>query len=75
MFETFIKKCFCFCKLGFLINLCILHYELQIVDLKKKQENQVQLLKQKQKSDEAAKRLQAEILCIRAQKVGSYFNA
>ncbi|KAB1214762.1 Chromosome-associated kinesin KIF4A [Morella rubra] len=43
--------------------------ETQIVDLKKKQENQVQLLKQKQKSDEAAKRLQAEILCIRAQKV------
>ncbi|KAK6939637.1 Kinesin motor domain [Dillenia turbinata] len=43
--------------------------EAQILDLKKKQENQVQLLKQKQKSDEAAKRLQDEIQCIKAQKV------
>ena len=43
----------------------------QIQDLKKKQENQVQLLKQKQKSDEAAKRLQDEIQSIKAQKVGS----
>ncbi|XP_027354701.1 kinesin-like protein KIN-4A [Abrus precatorius] len=43
--------------------------ESQILDLKKKQENQVQLLKQKQKSDEAAKRLQDEIQCIKAQKV------
>ncbi|KAG6729166.1 hypothetical protein I3842_01G013500 [Carya illinoinensis] len=43
--------------------------EAQILDLKKKQESQVQLLKQKQKSDEAAKRLQAEIQCIKAQKV------
>ncbi|KAK9285875.1 hypothetical protein L1049_025076 [Liquidambar formosana] len=43
--------------------------EAQIIDLKKKQENQVQLLKQKQKSDEAAKRLQDEIQCIKAQKV------
>ncbi|KAM1013144.1 hypothetical protein ACFX13_043911 [Malus domestica] len=41
----------------------------QISDLKKKQENQVQLLKQKQKSDEAAKRLQDEIQSIKAQKV------
>ncbi|XWS25579.1 hypothetical protein CRYUN_Cryun27aG0080200 [Craigia yunnanensis] len=41
----------------------------QILDLKKKQENQVQLLKQKQKSDEAAKRLQDEIQFIKAQKV------
>lgn len=41
----------------------------QILDLKKKQENQVQLLKQKQKSDEAAKRLQDEIHFIKAQKV------
>jgi len=39
------------------------------MDLKKKQESQVQLLKQKQKSDEAAKRLQDEIQCIKAQKV------
>lgn len=42
----------------------------QIQDLKKKQENQVQLLKQKQKSDDAAKRLQDEIQSIKAQKVG-----
>ncbi|XP_062155426.1 kinesin-like protein KIN-4A [Alnus glutinosa] len=43
--------------------------EAQILDLKKKQESQVQLLKQKQKSDEAANRLQAEIQYIKAQKV------
>ncbi|XP_057973619.1 kinesin-like protein KIN-4A isoform X2 [Malania oleifera] len=43
--------------------------EAQILDLKKKQENQVQLLKQKQKSDEAAKKLQDEIQFIKAQKV------
>ncbi|XP_013620893.1 PREDICTED: kinesin-like protein FRA1 isoform X2 [Brassica oleracea var. oleracea] len=43
--------------------------EAQIQDLKKKQENQVQLLKQKQKSDDAAKRLQDEIHSIKAQKV------
>ncbi|KAG8377564.1 hypothetical protein BUALT_Bualt08G0046200 [Buddleja alternifolia] len=43
--------------------------ESQIQDLKKKQENQVPLLKQKQKSDEAAKKLQDEIQCIKAQKV------
>ncbi|RDX60694.1 Kinesin-like protein KIN-4A, partial [Mucuna pruriens] len=43
--------------------------EAQILDLKKKQEGQVQLLKQKQKSDEAAKRLQDEIQSIKAQKV------
>ncbi|WJX95166.1 Kinesin-like protein KIN-4A [Trifolium repens] len=43
--------------------------EAQILDLKKKQENQVQLLKQKEKSEEAAKRLQAEIQYIKAQKV------
>ncbi|XP_050291792.1 kinesin-like protein KIN-4A isoform X1 [Quercus robur] len=43
--------------------------EAQILDLKKKQESQVQLLKKKQKSDEAAKRLQAEIQYIKAQKV------
>ncbi|KAI4337005.1 hypothetical protein L6164_015467 [Bauhinia variegata] len=43
--------------------------EAQILDLKKKQESQVQLSKQKQKSDEAAKRLQDEIQSIKAQKV------
>lgn len=43
--------------------------KLQILDLKKKQENQVQLLKQKEKSEEAAERLQAEIHYIKAQKV------
>lgn len=39
------------------------------MDLKKKHESQVQLLKQKQSSDEAAKRLQDEIQSIKAQKV------
>uniref|UniRef100_A0A7N0SXI7 Kinesin motor domain-containing protein n=1 Tax=Kalanchoe fedtschenkoi TaxID=63787 RepID=A0A7N0SXI7_KALFE len=43
--------------------------EAQISDLMKKQENQVQLLKQKEKSEEAAKRLQQEIQFIKAQKV------
>ncbi|GLJ36782.1 hypothetical protein SUGI_0741660 [Cryptomeria japonica] len=43
--------------------------ETQISDLRKKQENQVQLIKQKQRSDEAAKRLQEEIQFIKAQKV------
>ncbi|KAH6781081.1 P-loop containing nucleoside triphosphate hydrolases superfamily protein [Perilla frutescens var. hirtella] len=43
--------------------------ETQIQDLKKKQENQVQLVKQKQKSDDAAKKLQEEIQCIKSQKV------
>ncbi|KAF3438996.1 hypothetical protein FNV43_RR17271 [Rhamnella rubrinervis] len=43
--------------------------EAQILDLKKKRESPVQLLKEKQKSDEAAKRLQAEIQYIKAQKV------
>ncbi|AES73335.2 kinesin-like protein KIN-4A [Medicago truncatula] len=43
--------------------------EAQILDLKKKQESQVQLMKQKQKSDEATKRLQDEIQSIKAQKV------
>ncbi|XP_023523957.1 kinesin-like protein KIN-4A [Cucurbita pepo subsp. pepo] len=43
--------------------------EAQILELKKKQENQVQLLRQKQKSDEAAKKLQDEIQFIKAQKV------
>ncbi|KAK1300130.1 Kinesin-like protein FLA10 [Acorus calamus] len=43
--------------------------EAQILDLKKKQEGQVQLLKQKQRSDEATKKLQEEIQSIKAQKV------
>ncbi|TYG94862.1 hypothetical protein ES288_A11G222400v1 [Gossypium darwinii] len=43
--------------------------EAQISDVKKKQENQVELLKQKKRSDAAAKRLQAEIQYIKAQKV------
>ncbi|RDY01938.1 Kinesin-like protein KIN-4A [Mucuna pruriens] len=42
--------------------------ESQILDLKKKQESHVQLLKQKEKSEEAAKKLQAEIQYIKAQK-------
>lgn len=50
------------------------NYEPQILDLKKKQENQVHLSKAKQKSEEAAKRLQAEIQYIKAQKVGSLFS-
>ncbi|KAL2894618.1 Kinesin-like protein KIN-4A [Bienertia sinuspersici] len=47
----------------------LFNVHLQILDLKKKQENQVQLLKQKQKSEEAAKRLQEEIQFIKSQKV------
>ncbi|KAK1291121.1 Kinesin-like protein FLA10 [Acorus calamus] len=43
--------------------------EAQILDFKKKQESQVQLLKQKQRGDEATKRLQDEIQFIKAQKV------
>ncbi|KAI3777395.1 hypothetical protein L1987_47195 [Smallanthus sonchifolius] len=43
--------------------------ESQIQDLKKKKDNQVQNMKQKQKSDEAAKKLQDEIQFIKAQKV------
>ncbi|KAK7301105.1 hypothetical protein RJT34_11965 [Clitoria ternatea] len=43
--------------------------EAQVSDLKKKQEAQAQLLRQKQKSDEAAKRLQDEIHRIKSQKV------
>ncbi|XP_029126715.1 kinesin-like protein KIN-4C [Cajanus cajan] len=42
--------------------------EAQVAELKKKQDDQAQLLKQKQKSDEAAKRLQDEIQKIKAQK-------
>ncbi|KAH6816991.1 P-loop containing nucleoside triphosphate hydrolases superfamily protein [Perilla frutescens var. frutescens] len=43
--------------------------ETQVVELKKKQDAQAQLLRQKQKSDEAAKRLQDEIHRIKSQKV------
>ncbi|ERN14403.1 hypothetical protein AMTR_s00033p00236820 [Amborella trichopoda] len=43
--------------------------EVQVMELKKKQEAQSQLLRQKQKSDEAAKRLQEEIQRIKSQKV------
>ncbi|KAJ0986665.1 hypothetical protein J5N97_005021 [Dioscorea zingiberensis] len=43
--------------------------EAQVSELKKKQEAQSQLLRQKQKSDEAAKRLQDEIQRIKSQKV------
>ncbi|KAI3522183.1 hypothetical protein L1887_11665 [Cichorium endivia] len=43
--------------------------ESQILDLKKKKDSQVQIMKQKQKSDEAAKKLQDEIQFIKAQKV------
>ena len=42
---------------------------LQVAELKKKQDAQAQLLRQKQKSDEAAKRLQDEIQRIKTQKV------
>ncbi|KAJ7965816.1 Kinesin-like protein [Quillaja saponaria] len=43
--------------------------EAQVAELKKKQDAQAQLMKQKQKSDEAAKRLQDEIQRIKSQKV------
>ncbi|KAL2584801.1 hypothetical protein AAZV13_14G149800 [Glycine max] len=43
--------------------------EAQVSVLKKKQESQAQLLRQKQKSDEAAKRLQDEIQRIKSHKV------
>lgn len=56
-----------------IINMFYKHKQ-QILDLKKKQESQVQLLKQKQKSDEAAKRLQEEIQFIKAQKVESHLG-
>ncbi|XP_057973807.1 kinesin-like protein KIN-4C [Malania oleifera] len=42
--------------------------EAQVLELRKKLETQSQLLKQKQASDEAAKRLQVEIWRIRSQK-------
>ncbi|KAJ3700594.1 hypothetical protein LUZ61_004299 [Rhynchospora tenuis] len=43
--------------------------EAQVSELKKKQEAQAQLLRQKQKSDEAARRLQDEIQRIKSHKV------
>ncbi|MED6109314.1 Kinesin-like protein KIN-4C [Stylosanthes scabra] len=43
--------------------------EMQVAELKRKQEDQAMLLKQKQRSDEAAKRLYDEIQRIKAQKV------
>ncbi|XP_071712152.1 kinesin-like protein KIN-4A [Rutidosis leptorrhynchoides] len=43
--------------------------ESQIQDLKKKKDSQVQIVKQKQKSDDEAKKLQDEIQFIKAQKV------
>ncbi|XP_016481104.1 kinesin-like protein KIN-4C [Nicotiana tabacum] len=43
--------------------------EAQVAELKKKQDAQSQLLRQKQKSDDAAKRLQDEIHRIKSQKV------
>ena len=45
----------------------------QVAELKKKQDAQVQLLRQKQKSDEAAKRLQDEIHRIKTQKVSFHW--
>ncbi|KAF5739785.1 chromosome-associated kinesin KIF4 isoform X3 [Tripterygium wilfordii] len=43
--------------------------EAQVSELKKKQDAQAQLLRQKQKSDEAARRLQDEVQRIKSQKV------
>ncbi|TYI75869.1 hypothetical protein E1A91_D06G036900v1 [Gossypium mustelinum] len=43
--------------------------ESQVAELKKKQDAQAQLLRQKQRSNEAAKRLQEEIQRIKSQKV------
>ncbi|KAJ6808003.1 kinesin-like protein KIN-4C [Iris pallida] len=54
-------------KEGYLQKLNVL--ETQVSELKKKQEAQSQLLRQKQKSDDAAKRLQDEIQRIKSQKV------
>ncbi|CAI9116148.1 OLC1v1017224C1 [Oldenlandia corymbosa var. corymbosa] len=54
-------------KADYLQKLNIL--EAQVAELKKKQDAQAQLLRQKQKSDDAAKRLQDEIQRIKSQKV------
>lgn len=53
----------------FLICYNIIQVHLQVAELKKKQDAQAQLLRQKQKSDEAARRLQEEIQRIKSQKV------
>lgn len=47
---------------------------MQVAELKKKQDAQAQLLRQKQKSDEAAKRLQDEIQKMKTQKVFYIFK-
>lgn len=47
----------------------LIYFLLQVSELKKKQDAQAQLLRQKQKSDEAARRLQDEIHRIKTQKV------
>lgn len=47
---------------------------MQVSELKKKQDAQAQLLRQKQKSDEAAKRLQDEIQKMKTQKVFYIFK-
>lgn len=52
--------------------LLVTPFSLQVSVLKKKQDAQAQLLRQKQKSDEAAKRLQDEIQRIKTQKVQLY---
>lgn len=44
-------------------------FTFQVSELKKKQDAQAHLLRQKQKGDEAAKRLQDEIHRIKSQKV------
>lgn len=46
----------------------------QVSELKKKQEAQAQILRQKQKSDDAARRLQDEIHRIKTQKVNWWFT-
>ena len=62
--HTLPSTCFC------LLIIVLSYHELQILDLKKKQENQFQILKKKQRSDEAVKWLQDEIQSIKTQKVG-----
>ncbi|CAK7347261.1 unnamed protein product [Dovyalis caffra] len=54
-------------KENYLQKLTVL--EAQVAELKKKQDAQAQLLRQKQKSDEAARRLNEEIQRIKTQKV------
>lgn len=50
-------------------NIFLTIFPSQVAELKKKQDAQAQLLRQKQKSDEAAKRLQDDIQRIKSQKV------